>query len=106
MLGGVGAEVDVDIETGRIHVRKLVSAGDVGCAINPAVVERQLIGAGIMQLGFTLFEEMRFHDGQVVNASLADYKLPGMLDIPHDLTAELVEIPHEHRRGCSAYRPP
>jgi CO/xanthine dehydrogenase Mo-binding subunit len=96
MLGGVGAEVDVDIETGRIHVRKLVSAGDVGCAINPAVVERQLIGAGIMQLGFTLFEEMRFHDGQVVNASLADYKLPGMLDIPHDLTAELVEIPHEH----------
>jgi CO/xanthine dehydrogenase Mo-binding subunit len=49
-----------------------------------------------MQLGFTLFEEMRFNDGQVVNASLADYKIPGMLDIPRDLTAELVEVPHEH----------
>ena len=44
-----------------------------------------------MQLGFTLFEEMVFSDGQVVNASLADYKIPGMLDIPHDLQAAFVE---------------
>jgi CO/xanthine dehydrogenase Mo-binding subunit len=47
-----------------------------------------------MQLGFTLFEEMVFSDGQVVNASLADYKIPGMLDIPHDLQAAFVEVPH------------
>src|SRR5579875_760869 len=80
MLGGVGAEVEVDTETGRVRVTKLVSVGDVGSAVNPAIAKRQLIGAGTMQLGFTLFEEMIFDDGQVVNASFADYKIPGMLD--------------------------
>jgi CO/xanthine dehydrogenase Mo-binding subunit len=96
MLGGAGAEVEVDTETGRIQVTKLVNVGDAGSAINPDIVERQLIGAGIMQFGFTIFEEMIFSDGQVVNASFADYKIPGMLDLPHDLTGELVEVPHQH----------
>ena len=96
MLGGAGAEIAVDCETGRIEVTKLVNVGDVGRAINPASVERQLIGAAVMQLGFTLFEEMVFSDGQVVNASLADYKIPGLLDMPRDLTAAVVEVPHAH----------
>jgi CO/xanthine dehydrogenase Mo-binding subunit len=94
MLGGAGAELAVDCETGRIEVTKLVNVADVGRAINPASVERQLTGAAIMQLGFTLFEEMVFSDGQVVNASLADYKIPGMLDVPPDLQAAFVEVPH------------
>jgi CO/xanthine dehydrogenase Mo-binding subunit len=94
MLGGAGAEVEVDLETGRVRVTRLVNIGDVGRAINPAVAERQLTGAGIMQMGFTLFEEMRFSDGQVLNASLADYKIPGMFDVPAELSAELVEVPH------------
>lgn len=94
MLGGAGAEVEVDTETGRVRVTKLVNVGDAGSPINPDVVERQLVGAGTMQFGFTLFEEMIFNEGQVVNASFADYKIPGMLDIPEDLTGELVEVPH------------
>ena len=44
--------------------------------------------------GFTVFEEMIFNEGQVVNASFADYKIPGMLDLPEELTGELVEVPH------------
>jgi CO/xanthine dehydrogenase Mo-binding subunit len=94
MLGGAGAEIAVDCETGRIEVTKLVNVADVGRAINPASVERQLTGAAIMQLGFTLFEEMVFSDGQVVNASLADYKIPGLLDLPRELTGSFVEVPH------------
>src|SRR5439155_1433065 len=62
--------------------------------IKPDIVERQLIGAGTMQFGFTVFEEMIFNEGQVVNASFADYKIPGMLDLPEELTGELVEVPH------------
>ncbi len=96
MLAGAAAEIEVDTETGRIRVTKLVNVGDVGCAINPAIAKRQLNGAGTMQLGFTLFEEMKFNEGQVINASFADYKIPGMLDIPSDLSAGLVEIPNEH----------
>ena len=49
-----------------------------------------------MQVGFTLFEEKIFSDGQVVNASLADYKIPGLLDLPVDLSAAFVEVPHRH----------
>jgi CO/xanthine dehydrogenase Mo-binding subunit len=96
MLGGAGAEIEVDTETGRIQVTKLVNVGDVGCAINPSSVERQLVGAAIMQVGFTLFEEMLFSDGQVQNASLADYKIPGLLDLPRDLAGAFVEVPHRH----------
>lgn len=95
MLGGAGAEIAVDCETGKIEVTRLVTVGDVGRAVNPGSVERQLAGAAIMQLGFTLFEEMKFSDGQVVNASLADYKIPGLLDLPRELTSSMVEVPHE-----------
>lgn len=95
MLGGAGAEVAVDTETGRIEVTKLVNVADVGRAINPHIVDRQLLGAAIMQVGFTLFEEMVISDGQVVNASLADYKIPGFLDLPRDLSAAYVEHPHQ-----------
>jgi CO/xanthine dehydrogenase Mo-binding subunit len=96
MLGGAGAEIAVDMETGRIKVDKLVNVADVGRAINPSIVERQLIGAAIMQAGFTLFEEMILSDGQVLNASLADYKIPGFLDLPEHLSAAYVDIPHDN----------
>jgi CO/xanthine dehydrogenase Mo-binding subunit len=94
MMGGAGAEIEVDTETGRITITRLVNVADTGRAINPASVERQLTGAAIMQLGFTLFEEMVFSDGQVLNASLADYKIPGFLDLPRQLTGSFVEVPH------------
>lgn len=95
MVGGTGAEIEVDTETGHIRVSKLVNAGDVGCAINPDVVKRQLNGAGTMQLGFTLFEQMLIDGGQVINASLADCKIPGFLDLPDEIAAELIEVPHQ-----------
>ena len=95
MVGGTGAEIEVDTETGHIRVTKLINAGDVGCAINPEIVKRQLNGAGTMQLGFTLFEQMLLDNGQVTNASLADCKVPGFLDMPDEMTAEFIEVPHE-----------
>jgi CO/xanthine dehydrogenase Mo-binding subunit len=96
MVGAAGAEIEVDTETGRIRVIKLINVGDPGSAINPDSVERQVVGAATMQLGFTLFEEMIFNDGQVVNASFADYKIPGMLDLPDQLDGEIVEVPDRH----------
>jgi CO/xanthine dehydrogenase Mo-binding subunit len=65
--------------------------GDAGRAINPAIVETQLSGAAIMQLGFTMTEKMQFRDGQCVNPSLADYRIPGILDIPAVIDNELVD---------------
>jgi CO/xanthine dehydrogenase Mo-binding subunit len=82
MIGGAGAEVEVDTETGDVRVTRLINAADCGKPINPAVARTQLSGAAIMQLGFTLSEDMRLDGGQVTNASLADYKIPGIRDIP------------------------
>ncbi len=91
MIGGAGVEVEVDVETGRFRVTKLVNVADVGKPVNPKIVTTQLSGAAIMQLGHTLFEKMTFEDGKLTNASLADYKIPSILDVPEDLTSEFVE---------------
>jgi CO/xanthine dehydrogenase Mo-binding subunit len=91
MVGATGAEVEVDTETGRVRVTRLVNVADVGTPINPRIVETQLSGASIMQLGFTLSEKMEFNAGQVTNASLAGYKIPGMLDIPPRMENEAVD---------------
>jgi CO/xanthine dehydrogenase Mo-binding subunit len=96
MIGGAGVEVEVDTETGAVRVAKLVNAADCGKPINPGVARTQLSGAAIMQLGFTLSEDMRLDGGQVTNASLADYKIPGIRDIP-PMENELVEA--EQRSG-------
>jgi CO/xanthine dehydrogenase Mo-binding subunit len=82
MVSGVGAEVAVDTETGHVEITKLVNVIDCGKAINPKIVETQISGAALMHLGFTMFEKMHFDGGQVTNASLADYKIPGIRDLP------------------------
>jgi CO/xanthine dehydrogenase Mo-binding subunit len=89
MIGGTGVEVEVDTETGHVRVTRLVNVADAGTPLNPAVARTQLSGAAIMQLGFTLTEKMEFDGGQVTNASLADYKIPGIHDIP-PMESELV----------------
>jgi CO/xanthine dehydrogenase Mo-binding subunit len=89
MVGATGAEVTVDTETGHVRVTRLVNVADAGTPLNPGVANAQLSGAAIMQLGFTLQEKMEFDGGQVTNASLADYKIPGMHDVP-PMEGELV----------------
>ena len=63
----------------------------MGTAINPKLVKVQLSGAGIMQLGFTTTEEMTFRDGQLTNGSLADYKIPTLLELPAEFINEHVD---------------
>jgi CO/xanthine dehydrogenase Mo-binding subunit len=98
MVGASGVEVEVDTETGRVRVTRLVNVADAGTPINPRIVETQLSGAAIMQLGFTLSEKMQFDaEGQLRNASLAEYKIPGFLDVPPSIVNEAVAA--ETRNG-------
>jgi CO/xanthine dehydrogenase Mo-binding subunit len=85
MVSGAGAEVEVDTETGHVTITKLINVADVGRAVNPKIVETQLSGAALMHVGFTMFEKMHIDGGQVTNASLADYKIPGFHDVPLSL---------------------
>jgi CO/xanthine dehydrogenase Mo-binding subunit len=91
MVSGAGAEVEVDTETGHVRILRLITVADVGKAINPKIVETQLSAAALMQLGFTMFEKMHIDGGQVTNASLADYKIPGLHDVPAVMLNEAIE---------------
>jgi len=91
MVGGAGVEVEVDTETGHVRIGKIVNLIDCGKRINPGIVETQISGASIMQLGFTMFEKMHLDGGQVTNASLADYKIPGIMDVPPVMANEAID---------------
>jgi len=92
MIGGTGVEVEVDMETGHFKVLRFENVVDCGTPINPKVVDTQISGAAIMQLGITMFERMEFDEvGQLRNASFAEYKIPGIHDIPHRIGRETVD---------------
>jgi CO/xanthine dehydrogenase Mo-binding subunit len=91
MCAASGAEVEVDTETGHVKILHLINVVDCGRPLNPRIVETQISGASLMQLGFTMFEKMHIDAGQVTNASLADYKIPGILDVPAVMDNEAVD---------------
>ena len=97
LISGAGAEVEVDTETGHVKLTKLISVVDVGKAVNPKIVETQVSGGALMQLGFTLFEKIHIDGGQITNASLADYKIPGFHDVP--VALENLYVEHEQSNG-------
>lgn len=76
------AEVEVDLETGKVEVLRLVAAHDVGKAVNPALVEGQIEGGCVMGLGYALYEETSLADGRIQNANFTDYLLPTTVDTP------------------------
>jgi CO/xanthine dehydrogenase Mo-binding subunit len=89
------AEVEVDSETGQVKVLQLYSVGDTGTAINPRHCEQQLQGAALMHLGLTMFEEMIFDEGQLINGSLLDYQVASIKDMPELVRPIVVQVPHE-----------
>jgi CO/xanthine dehydrogenase Mo-binding subunit len=89
---GMGsAEIVVDQETGAIQLEKYVTVADVGKALNPLQAEGQDEGAAIQGLGNTLFEALEYENGQPLNASLVDYRVPRFTDLPALFSSALVE---------------
>jgi CO/xanthine dehydrogenase Mo-binding subunit len=97
MISGAGAEVEVDTETGHVKITRLVNIVDCGRPVNPKSVETQIAGAALMHVGFTMFEKMHYDGGQVTNASLADYKIPGFHDVP--AVIENLWLDHDQANG-------
>jgi len=90
------ANVTVDEETGEVHLNRYVAAQDVGFAINPALVEGQMMGGVAQGIGWALHEAIEFDDsGQLVTGTLMDYVLPRSNDIP-PIETILVEVASEH----------
>jgi 4-hydroxybenzoyl-CoA reductase alpha subunit len=84
------AEVEVDLETGILEVKKLTCAHDLGRALNPMVCEGQIEGGMYMGLGEAVVEEQAFRKGLHKQPSLLEYKIPSSLDVP-ELAALMVE---------------
>ncbi|MET0722062.1 MAG: xanthine dehydrogenase family protein molybdopterin-binding subunit [Tardiphaga sp.] len=81
--GTHAAHVTVDPRTGRVEILDYVAVEDVGRAINPAIVHGQAIGAIVQGLGGVFLDHLIYDDqGQLLNASLADYLVPTASDYP------------------------
>ena len=92
------AEVEVDLKTGEVKVIQMVSAYDVGKAINPTTLEGQIEGGIAMGLGYALMEEIVVKDGMIQNLTLQNYSIPTVLDMP-----EMVPIYVEHPNRYGPY---
>src|SRR5437773_442463 len=75
--------VDVDRDTGAVRLRRVVVGADVGRAVNPALVDGQLVGGVAFGIGNTLHESLEYDAlGQLVSGTLMDYALPYATDVP------------------------
>jgi CO/xanthine dehydrogenase Mo-binding subunit len=89
---GIGAaEVAVDRETGKVHVKKYVTAADAGKALHPLQCEGQDEGSAMMGFGHTFYESYQFDGGQIINSNLVDYKVPTFDDVPDEFETILIE---------------
>ncbi len=84
------AEVEVDRETGALTVKQLTTAHNTGAILNPLTHQGQIDGGIVMGLGYATMEELATDEGgKAVTASLGDYKIPNIKDIPQLKTAIL-----------------
>src|SRR5262249_55091686 len=87
-----GAEIEVEVETGRIRVARYVAAHDVGKVVDPLGVKGQIEGGVVQGLGYALLEELQVDDaGTTRNPDLVDYRLPTVGDIPDEIVALPIE---------------
>ncbi|MBM3152465.1 MAG: xanthine dehydrogenase family protein [Chloroflexi bacterium] len=85
-------EVEVDIETGFVHLSRVVSADDVGKAINPALVEGQIEGGVVQAQGYVLTENYQARAGRVLTDQLSAYLIPTVLDVPETVESVILEV--------------
>jgi CO/xanthine dehydrogenase Mo-binding subunit len=96
-FGCQGADLEVDLDTGQIHVLRLISAQDAGRILNPDAARGQVEGAMIQALGAALTEKLQFGpDGRIRNWSLTDYRIPTSADVP---SMEVIFIETEDATG-------
>lgn len=94
--GAAAAEVEVDLETGRVRVLRMHANCFAGRVVSPTRVEQQNFGCVIFGLGPTLFEELDYHDGVLTNPNLSDYMIPSILDVPDMISSSALESDDPH----------
>ena len=86
------AVVEVDPATGRVALRKYVVTYDVGRAINPMIVDGQILGGLAQGLGGAIFEELVYDDqGQPLTTTFMDYLVPTAMEMPEATIVKILE---------------
>jgi aerobic carbon-monoxide dehydrogenase large subunit len=92
-FGAYAVVVEIDRDTGRLEVRRLVGVDDGGRIVNPLLAEGQIVGSAVQGIGQALFEEAVYDDaGQLVTGNFAVYGLPSAAEAP-PVEGELQETP-------------
>jgi CO/xanthine dehydrogenase Mo-binding subunit len=86
-------EVEVDTETGLLRLLRVVSANDVGKAINPQTVQGQIEGAVVQAQGWAIIEDLKVQDGVIQNPYLSTYLIPSIADVPDSVEFVILEVP-------------
>ena len=92
------AEVEVDKNTGKIQVKKVVCAQDMGLVINPEGAKMQMEGCVMMGLGYTLSEEIHFKGGEILDLNFGTYAIPRFSWMPK-IETFLSDDPHSAPKG-------
>jgi CO/xanthine dehydrogenase Mo-binding subunit len=87
------ADVEVDLETGHVKVKRLISVNDVGKAVNPQQVEGQIEGAVAQSVGWTLMENYIQRDGLTLTPYLSNYLIPTVADVVEEIVPVILELP-------------
>lgn len=87
----VVVEVEVDLSTGMVFVKRVWPGIAAGRVLNPGLVEAQVHGAVAQGLGYAIMEEVQTVDGRVVNQNFTDYLIPTVRDMPEVMPLEAVE---------------
>ena len=85
-------ELTVDVDTGHIRIDRVISAHDVGRAVNPRFVVGQIEGAVAQAHGHVLSEHLRSSEGRLLNPRLSTYLIPGIGDIPAATESVVLEL--------------
>jgi xanthine dehydrogenase YagR molybdenum-binding subunit len=108
-VGGVGmADVEVDIETGVVKVKKMVAVQDCGLIIDLKTAESSCFGALTMGISYALFEEkvMDQATGRMLNPNMEFYRLAGLNDIPELVVHMMTGKGYDERGVIGLGEPP
>jgi xanthine dehydrogenase molybdenum-binding subunit len=91
IFGTQGAEVEVDLETGKVKVLQVVAAHDVGKVISQQTIMGQIYGGVVMGLGYALSEEYKSYKGKNLNPNFLDYKIFSATDTDFPIHVACIE---------------
>jgi carbon-monoxide dehydrogenase large subunit len=93
-VGASAVKIEVDKQTGKVKIPKVVLAVDVGKALNPDLINGQITGGLLQGIATVLYEDMRFNNkGKLINPNFTDYKIPTSMDIPDEIVPIIIEVP-------------